>query len=188
MRRMLGVGLVVAVAVAGIAESAMLEKGTHELYLSGSGDPDGAMSLSARYGRFIAHGLEIGASAGAGIARRSSWLASGVFAEHSFDLGSALVPFIGTSFQYRTTTVQRRRPSGPTDAAAADAEERPEFEEQRLQGFLAGASAGAKYFVANNAALSGALHVDVPSDSSLRFNTNPDNVRVNFVVATRFFF
>jgi len=186
MKRILGIALVAGVVAAGLAEGAMLEKGTHELYLSGSGHPGGAMSMSARYGRFIAQGLELGASVGGGTTRHSSWLASGVFAERSFDLGSTLVPFVGTSFRYRTTTVQVLRSDAEDAAAEADGE--PERIARRTQGFLAGASAGAKYFVAHNAALSGAVHVDVPSDSSLRFNTNPENVHVSFVVATRFFF
>jgi hypothetical protein len=174
--------LALAVLAAAAGASDETTRGSREVYVSGGVQSSGTASLVVRYGQAVKDGLEAGVLAGAGGTPASSWYLAGLFAEYSLDLGSRFVPFVGASFDHRST--YGRKVYAKTPSAAATVPPPPDGIWRHAIG--AGAEAGLKWFVARNLALSAAVHADVPGDKNTRLR--PDMTNWSVALGTRFFF
>lgn len=135
--------LAMIAALASASQAASLSEGTKEIVIEGLFDPDALgdsqLDLDLAYGYFIQDNLEVGALATVSDNDAISTYGLGGFVEYNFDQGTELVPFV----------------NGHAGWINAD----PEEGESQDAGFL-GASVGAKYFLAENIAVSADVTYD----------------------------
>ncbi len=172
MMKKLGVFLALTV-LATAAQAASLKQGTREIGVSGLLDPSGGdgadIMLAGSYGYFIQDNIEVGGGAGyADISISTTYSLYG-FGEYNFDLGGPMVPFAGAQLGWAKTEVDLGLFEVDQDAV-----------ELALYG-------GAKYFLAENIAISGQLNLKVASEDIYVNDDDADSVDVTLTLGMRFF-
>jgi opacity protein-like surface antigen len=152
MKKWLVLSMIAALASASFAAenqvTPSLKEGTQEIVVSGMYDPNSlegaATAAGLTYGYFIMDSLEIGAGVAYADAEAvGTSIDANAFVEYNFDLGTPLVPFLGAKVGYQYLDYERV----DTDSAVAGT-----------------ASAGIKYFLADNVAIRAAMNGSIASE------------------------
>lgn len=166
------VSLLCIVLSASIASATLLPEGTSELALSGLVDFDTAsgtqIDLSVFYGYFVQDLLQGGLKLSLYNDDDYTGWSIGPRVEQNFDIGTELAPFAAASLVF--TTIDG--PAGYGDKNA----------------FILGVEGGAKYFITEYFAISGALVLELATDKIYRSDgdTKRHDIRLEFGVRTYF--
>jgi hypothetical protein len=164
--------LLAIAALAGASHAATLSKGTRELVVNGMLDPDGAggteLNIGVGFGYFVQDNIELGAE---GLYQDNGILTTtglAGFGEYNFDLGTPLVPFVGAKLGWFNANFDSRHLK---DQSAVVVE----------------CNGGAKYYLAENVALSAQLNVKCASEDIFLNDDKAESVDVNVTLGMRFF-
>lgn len=170
------VALAFSLGIAGVsaAQTQPILEGAQELGLSGFIDFDTPnkteIRLTGQYGIFVMDYLEVGPRISVfDNDVYTAWKLGG-FAEYNFDTGTAWVPFVGTGLSI----------AGVDVATGAGGESNT--------GLALSLSGGAKFFLTEQVALSGALNFEVATDKLYPARREVKDTDWNLEVGFRFFF
>lgn len=170
MRKLIAALLVVALA--GSSYGAMLSAGTREIKVAGLVDFDTAdetlVIAQFFYGQFVMDYIEVGLRASfTDSDSQTSW-GIGAAAEYNFDLGTEMVPYVGVGV-------------GITDVEVQDLQD-----DSAIVGSVEG---GAKFFLAENIALSGAIVLEWATEDIYQEEEDDfEDTDSRIEVGMRFFF
>ncbi len=180
MKRIVVVIFAVLALTAGAAQAQLLSAGTQELNVSGLVDFDTAagtlIDASLFYGVFLYDYIEAGGLLGViDDDNRTIWR-FGARGEYDFDLGMEMVPYLGGAVSYAHYELDRTTPLGNTTTDNGNA-------------LVFTAEAGAKYFVTENVAVSGALVLEWATDDIFLEDENElQDTNAQLRLGMRFFF
>jgi hypothetical protein len=171
MNRFLIVALILTLAAA--SHAMYFTEGTSELSVSGLLDfesENGALTdLHLFYGYFVMDYLEAGLAGSFMNGDAVRMWALGPKAEYNFDLGYSAVPFVGGSLRFAASKLKEGEKS---DNAV-----------------IAGAEAGAKFFITEYAAISAALVGEIATDDIYLASENEkESTDLRFELGMRIFF
>lgn len=166
--------IMTAFAGASMAETVpMLQEGTKELVLQGDLDFDSGIGttidVDLGLGFFIRDGIEVGGRLGLEDDDYETNYRFGLFAEYNIESDSALVPFVGAELGWYVYD---------PDTGVGDSE----------NSFTASASAGAKYFIASNIAISLAYQFTWANEDVFLEDNQPEDTDHRLRLGMRFYF
>jgi len=172
MKKLLIIAMITCFAATSFGQ--MLAAGTSELKVEGLVDfetaDDTLIALNLFYGLFwfdyVEFGIEIGIEESDSI---SIWTI-GVSGEYNFDLGNELVPYLGAGLGYARYDVDFGEQEDEDNAVVVNG------------------TAGAKYFVTENVAVSGALVLQYATEDIFAEQDSVEDTDAKLEVAMRFFF
>jgi hypothetical protein len=166
----------VVVLFAGSTFAQMLAAGTSELKVSGVLDfetaDDTLLALDVFYGLFFADYTEYGVNLMVEESDHVSIWALGVEGEYNYDLGTELVPFVGAGIGYARYDVEYGGDEGNDEDNA----------------IIVKGSAGAKYFITENVALSGSFVLRWASEDIFATQDDFEDTDAYLQLGMRFFF
>ena len=173
MKKFLLIAIILGIAGTGFGQ--MLAMGTSELKVNGLLDfetsDDTLFDLGIFYGQFFADYVECGVGISITESDHVSLWSLGVNCEFNYDMGTELVPFVGVGLAYANYDVET--PGGDSDEDNA---------------LVISGSAGAKYFIAENIAVSAALVLEVASEDIFPEQEEFSDTNSKIELSMRFFF
>ncbi len=173
MKKLLLIAILLGMAGTGFGQ--MLSTGTSEVKVNGLLDfetsDDTLFELGLFYGQFVADYMEAGVGLSITESDHVSVWSLGVYGEYNFDLGTELVPFVGLGLAYANYEVDS--PGSGDDGDNA---------------LVVSASAGSKYFIAENIAVSAALVVEFASEDIFPEQEEFSDSNSKLELSMRFFF
>jgi hypothetical protein len=171
MKIIFAVALILTLAVA--SHAMYFTEGTSELSVSGLLDfksANGTLTdIDLFYGYFVMDYLEAGLAGSFMNDDTISTWALGPKAEYNFDIGYSAVPFVGGSLMFAASKLKEGEKSD--------------------HAFIAGAEAGAKFFITEYAALSAALVGEIATDDIYPSGDDErDSTDLRFELGMRIFF
>lgn len=153
-----------------------LSKGTQEFGLGGNVQfsDDFLYNLDLTYGYFFYDNWEFGITANLQGADTAFGLGIGIFTEYNFDLDSKWVPFVGLSTSLASISVDEDLNT------SGDVED--------LTSISFGATAGVKYFLRENIAITASIDFQVSPDDVFAAAESASNAASNISIGTRFYF
>lgn len=165
--------LTVIAALACASQAASLKQGTQEIVVEGLFDPDTAadqqLDLSLGYGQFIQDNLEVGGEVAFSDNDVATAYGFAGLVEYNFDQGTEIVPFVGASLGWAKAEV---------DVGDED------FDNDAL---VLGVSAGLKYFLAENVAVSGDVTYEWASDEIYDSDDGLEDTDLTLNLGMRFY-
>ena len=163
-----------ALLLAGSTYAASLSAGTQELVVNGLFDPDtigdSELALDVKYGQFIQDNLEIGGYGDILDNDLISRYGLGAFVEYNFDQGTEVVPFLGGSLGWGASEY---------DVGA---------EEDNKSALEIAGEGGAKYFIAENIAVSASAKFSFATDDIYAEDDELADTDVKLNLGMRFYF
>ena len=171
MRKFLAVALILTLAAA--SHAMYFTEGTSELSVSGLLDfksANGTLTdINLFYGYFVMDYLEAGLAGSFMNGNAVRTWALGPKAEYNFDIGYSAVPFVGGSLMFAASKLKE--------------------EEKSDTAVIAGAEAGAKFFITEYAAISAALVGEIATDDIYASSDDEmDSIDLRFELGMRIFF
>lgn len=170
--------IVLGVLLAGHSFAVMLSAGTSELKVEGVLDFNTAdetlIDFEVFYGQFVVDYIEAGVGFGFRDSDSLTMWQVGVGGELNFDLGTGVVPYLGIGLAYASYEVEASTPMGEVD--------------EDNDAFILNGSAGSKFFIAENIALSGELSLEWATEDIYAEDEDFEDTNASLQLGMRFFF
>lgn len=156
-----------------------LKKGTQELNVQGLVDFDAedsySVDLNAKYGYFIKDNWELGTNVTTDLSKSYKSGGIGLFTEYNFTNTTNLVPYVGLATELIQADYNNRDDNLDSESFNATA-----------MNFKA--SAGVKYFISSNVALSAEVNYNIATDHLKVSGGNAKDSFTKFLIGTSFYF